>query len=304
MTRQLRLLNFSILFSIIAQLGQAQHVVKGRVLGNDGGSVPNCNVVVKGKSVWTTTDFDGFFELTVPSSDDVLIFSFIGLKSKEVAIKGRSYLDIVLKYDCTVHFWDYRKVSFYALAGAIQSTYGGKILLSLPKDLLFNTKGPLIGDLTYQANRNDDLFLRSSLEYRHFIYDCGYSADINVRYRNIDINRFSSWVYAVEGDFNFKQHTLTLGYSGLRQDILTAGFEEFRTFSAPVIGLGTKIFKSSTSIRGKISLFGTQKVIEGELKYDFKKLSVFLNYYEFDTFSELSLGAGLNLSYSLKRKSG
>ena len=86
MTKQLQLLLLTIHFGIIAQLGQAQHVVKGRVLNKEGDAIPKCNVFVKGESVWTDSDFDGYFELTVPKPNDTLVFAFIGLVSKEVPL--------------------------------------------------------------------------------------------------------------------------------------------------------------------------------------------------------------------------
>lgn len=304
MFRQHRRLIFLIFSFLICQFGRAQQTVTGRLTTKDGSTVPDCNVIVKGTSIGTTTDFDGYFELSVPSPEDTLVFSSLGLQTKEVALEGRTSMEVTVKYQCYVHFWDFKDVSLYAIAGVIRPTYGGKLNIALPKVLFFVSEGTLFGDLTYQVNSDNDDFLRAGLEYRHFIYDCDYSLDFNVRYRAVDISQFSSWVYAVEADFNYKKHTIIVGYSGLRQDILTAGFEEFRNYAAPLIGLGTSFSKQrwTTSIMGKIALYGSQKEIESELKFDYKRLSLFLNYYRFDTFSELSAGVGMNLSYALKRK--
>lgn len=60
--------------------------VSGRVVATDGGPIPGVNVLVKGTTVGTTTDFDGYYSLTVPNDAELLVFSFIGLIPKEIPI--------------------------------------------------------------------------------------------------------------------------------------------------------------------------------------------------------------------------
>jgi hypothetical protein len=54
---------------------------------------------VKGTTVGALTDANGKFSITVPTSATTLIFSYIGMKSKEVEIGGRSVIDGVLESD-------------------------------------------------------------------------------------------------------------------------------------------------------------------------------------------------------------
>ncbi len=77
----------------------AQMQISGTVTGaEDGLSVPGVSVVVKGNAtIGTTTDIDGKYSLTVPSSAEALIFSFVGMKAQEVLINGRSIIDIVME---------------------------------------------------------------------------------------------------------------------------------------------------------------------------------------------------------------
>ncbi len=56
--------------------------------------LPGVNVVVKGTTIGTTTDAEGAYELGVPSLQDTLVFSFVGYQNKEVAIAGRSVVDV------------------------------------------------------------------------------------------------------------------------------------------------------------------------------------------------------------------
>jgi len=59
-------------------------------------SLPGVNVLVKGTTIGTATDMNGKYQLSVPSLADTLVFSYIGYKSKEVAINGETNLDVNL----------------------------------------------------------------------------------------------------------------------------------------------------------------------------------------------------------------
>lgn len=59
--------------------------IKGQVTSlEDGTPLPGVNVLVKGTFVGTVTNMDGFFQLPNVSPDQKLVFSFIGLQTKEV----------------------------------------------------------------------------------------------------------------------------------------------------------------------------------------------------------------------------
>ncbi|MDX9695029.1 MAG: SusC/RagA family TonB-linked outer membrane protein [Bacteroidales bacterium] len=78
---------------------QAQMQISGTVTGaEDGLPIPGVSVVVKDNTtIGTTTDIDGKYSLTIPSSAQALIFSFVGMKSQEVLINGRSVIDIKIE---------------------------------------------------------------------------------------------------------------------------------------------------------------------------------------------------------------
>ena len=75
----------------------AQTTVSGTVTSaKDGQPVPGASVVVKGFSTaGTIADFDGKYSLSVPQGGTVLIFSFMGMETKEVTISG-SVMNAVL----------------------------------------------------------------------------------------------------------------------------------------------------------------------------------------------------------------
>lgn len=70
--------------------------VTGRIVGADGAPVAGASVVVKGSKNGTAADADGRFTLTV-ADDAVLVVSAIGYVTQEVAVGGRSELNLTLQ---------------------------------------------------------------------------------------------------------------------------------------------------------------------------------------------------------------
>jgi hypothetical protein len=62
----------------------------------DGSPIPGVNVVVKGTTNGTVTDFDGKYKLSVASGQQTLVFSFIGMQTKEVVTASSTVLDVQL----------------------------------------------------------------------------------------------------------------------------------------------------------------------------------------------------------------
>lgn len=78
----------------------AQNVVQisGTVTsGDDGLALPGVNVVVKGTQQGTSTDLNGHYLIKGVPSNAILQFSFVGMKSVEVPVKGRNRLDVVMQ---------------------------------------------------------------------------------------------------------------------------------------------------------------------------------------------------------------
>lgn len=86
------------LLFIMPAAGVAQnHEVRGVVTdASTGETMPGVNVVIQGTSQGTTTDLNGDYSINVPASDAVLVFSYIGYESVEIAIEGRSIVNVEL----------------------------------------------------------------------------------------------------------------------------------------------------------------------------------------------------------------
>jgi Ca-activated chloride channel homolog len=65
----------------------------------DGSPLPGVNVILKGTTVGTTTNAKGKYSIAVPVSGGTLVFSFIGLQSKEVKVGTRTVIDVLLSLD-------------------------------------------------------------------------------------------------------------------------------------------------------------------------------------------------------------
>lgn len=97
MKRNLLLAVFT-LMTVTLAYGQRQ--ITGQVTSTeDGGSLPGVSVIVKGTIIGTTTNFDGQYSLDVPDNYNVLVFSFIGMKTKEVPIGATTSLNVALDPD-------------------------------------------------------------------------------------------------------------------------------------------------------------------------------------------------------------
>src|SRR6187551_1914517 len=97
-----RYLKYSLIlfFTLAWGYSQAQQSVSGTVKDKaTGETVPGVNVVVKGTTTGTITDGDGKFSLQVPSADAILVISFVGYAKEEIAVSGRSTIDVLLTAD-------------------------------------------------------------------------------------------------------------------------------------------------------------------------------------------------------------
>ncbi len=73
--------------------------ISGIVTDSDGIAIPGASIVVKETTLGTVTDIDGRFQLLVPETSQVLVFSFVGMKAQEITINGQSEFNVILETD-------------------------------------------------------------------------------------------------------------------------------------------------------------------------------------------------------------
>lgn len=103
MRRSLQFILLSIVYGIFLPVYAQEGIrVSGKVTsGEDGSPLPGVTVRIKNTNQGTATNIEGYYELVVPSENDVLIFSFIGYATQEVHVGQRSVVDIVLETETT-----------------------------------------------------------------------------------------------------------------------------------------------------------------------------------------------------------
>lgn len=82
--------------SLLAQTVQITGTVTS---AQDGIAIPGVAVYAKGTTIGVSTDVDGKYSISVPSNTTTLSFSFIGMKPLDIAIAGRTVIDVVLVAD-------------------------------------------------------------------------------------------------------------------------------------------------------------------------------------------------------------
>ncbi|MFV0267747.1 MAG: SusC/RagA family TonB-linked outer membrane protein, partial [Draconibacterium sp.] len=88
--------------NIVSASAQSQRKVTGRVMDASGELLIGVNVYIKGTTTGTATDTDGKYEINVPSEDAVLVFSYIGNKIIERAVRGETVIDVVMEADAAM----------------------------------------------------------------------------------------------------------------------------------------------------------------------------------------------------------
>jgi TonB-linked SusC/RagA family outer membrane protein len=78
--------------------GQKQAEVIGKIVDSEGLEATGATIVVKGTQTGTVADYQGNYKITVPDGQNsVLVFSFIGLETKEVKVNGQKVVNVVLE---------------------------------------------------------------------------------------------------------------------------------------------------------------------------------------------------------------
>jgi len=86
------------LVSQLTAYGQ-QKTVTGTVTGEDGNPLVGVTIVVKGTVRGALTDVDGKYSIPDLAADDVLSFSFVGMKVQEFTVGNQTSIDVRMESD-------------------------------------------------------------------------------------------------------------------------------------------------------------------------------------------------------------
>lgn len=88
------------LLTLSATISYAQVTVNGVVTSStDGNTLAGVNVIEKGTTRGTSTSAEGTYELTVSGAEAILVFSYVGFKTKEVVVGDQETIDVILEED-------------------------------------------------------------------------------------------------------------------------------------------------------------------------------------------------------------
>ncbi|WP_445738165.1 SusC/RagA family TonB-linked outer membrane protein [Mariniflexile sp.] len=129
--------------SLEIEKGNNQQItVTGKVTDESGIPLPGASVLVKGTTNGVSTDFDGGYKITVSSGASTLVFSYVGFVTQDIAIAGKSTINVTLVTDNTgldeVVVVGYGTQRRKDVAGAISTVKTEELILS---------SSPSVGDV-------------------------------------------------------------------------------------------------------------------------------------------------------------
>ncbi len=134
---------------------QQSKPTKGKITNPQGEPMPGVTVLVKGTTNGTTTNVDGEYIIDNIATNAILQFSFIGMKTQEIEVKGRSVINVILEEESigieevvAVGYGAQKKVS---IIGSV-TTIEPKKLITSNANLSSSFAGQLSGVLAVQRS--------------------------------------------------------------------------------------------------------------------------------------------------------
>jgi hypothetical protein len=279
-----------------------QVTVIGTVITSDDKSpLPGVNVVEKGTENGTNTNADGKFSITVTDPIATLVFSFVGFQTQELQLKGKTEIKLTLKLDCNKDFFDAYHISLYANSGLVHNPLGGQIEITSP----YTSIGVIKGSYSYQTNLDDNVFQSGQVELSHPISTCEFDMDFRWSFHKVSFNKdFESFANSGEAQLNLRNINLIAGYSHL--NLTKIAENTTKSSSGILLGLEKDIFFRPFygTVSAKVAIYDSNVEYQAEFKSGYRRFQCFIRYYKLDTFDELSLGVGAQLSYYKRRNKG
>ena len=247
------LLSFLLISSVWTVAWAQERKITGKVSSaEDGSSVPGVSVIVKGTTIGTVADAAGNYAIAAPARG-TLVFSFIGMATKEVAIGTNSVVDVTMATDT-------KQLSEVVVTGVGVATDKRKIAISVE-----SVSGK---DLPQTPSASVDQALIGKIPGAQITSRSGTpGADVNILLRGINtINRGTQPMILIDG--------IQMGATSL-QTIDLNSIERVEV----VQGAAAATIYGAQGANGVIQLF-TKKGKNGQLNIDFSSsiaVNTFLN---------------------------
>lgn len=100
MKRKIVFLGLLVFLGLQLALAQTRQITGTVISAEYGDPMPGISVVVKGTTTGTATDANGKYSLNVPQNANLLVFSFVGMRTQEVEITS-NVIDVAMEFDVT-----------------------------------------------------------------------------------------------------------------------------------------------------------------------------------------------------------
>lgn len=126
-----------------------QRTITGTVKDNDGSILPGVSVLAKGTSQGTTTNNVGVYTINIGPNVKSLVFSYVGMQSKEVLLGNKNLVDVELQAEATslgeFVVTAYGQQKKRDLTGATSSIKTSEMLQAIPTNISAGMQGRLAG---------------------------------------------------------------------------------------------------------------------------------------------------------------
>jgi TonB-dependent starch-binding outer membrane protein SusC len=157
--------------------------VKGKIVDEKGEALIGASVMEKGTSNGTITDIEGQYSLDVSKADAILVFSFVGYETQEIAIDGKTVIEVSMK------------AKYESLEQVIVVGYGTQRKVDLTGSVaVVNTE-----DMKKVSHSNISTMLEGKVAGVQITSDGQPGADPTVRIRGIGSFGSTAPLYVVDG---------------------------------------------------------------------------------------------------------
>jgi TonB-linked SusC/RagA family outer membrane protein len=133
----------------VIEVQQEKKTITGRVTDKGGTPLPGVSVIIKGTSTGVATDIDGNYTIELESDHSVLIFSFVGMISQEIAYNGQLVQNVILTVDteqmAEVVVTGYQVISKERAPGSFAILSSEKLETKLQSSLKSSIEGQVAG---------------------------------------------------------------------------------------------------------------------------------------------------------------
>lgn len=138
------------------QQSPKERKITGKVTDEEGMPLPGVTVLIKGTQLGTATDGDGNYQLTVPAQGHALVFTMVGMETREETIGERSEINVTMVADVNemkeVVVTGYGNKSIASFTGAAQTVTKDQLLRAGTKNILSSLQAFVPGMLLVTNN--------------------------------------------------------------------------------------------------------------------------------------------------------